>query len=192
MGEPLNNQSLVKNSKTGISLQSQSYDSELYLQTAYPHKTRAAESSIVYCIRLIPETRRTITTKKLAPSAAVSRLSLKISSSELNEVMIMFAHEVRLDPTPVWKAGLEQVSCLDLILELYQNAPLAETVCCGEGGRAKQRDPDINKWKISITDQNYVYELAGWKSLTFLWACPTGMFAADNPSCHWLGQKTQD
>lgn len=118
----------------------------LYLQNAYPHKTQVAEPSLVYCIRFVPETRRTITTEKLAPSAAVSRLSLNISSSTLNKVMILFAHEVQLDSIPAWKSGLEEVSHLDLILELQQNASLAEIVCQGlEGGRTKQRGPDINK-----------------------------------------------
>lgn len=116
----------------------------LYLQNAYPHQIEAAEPSLVYCIRFVPETKRTtITTKKLAPSAAVSRLSLNISSSMLNEVMVMFACEVWLDSIPMWKAGLEQVLHLDLILELYVS--LAEIVCFVEGGRAKQRDPGINK-----------------------------------------------
>lgn len=46
MGEPLNNQCLVKKSKTGISLQSQSCDSVFYLQNAYPHKTQATEPSL--------------------------------------------------------------------------------------------------------------------------------------------------
>lgn len=81
--------------------------------------------------------------KKLAPSAAVSRLSLNISSSMLNEVMVMFAHEVQLDSVPAWKAGLEQVSHLDLILESYQNASWAETAA--EVTQAKQRHPGINK-----------------------------------------------
>lgn len=55
----------------------------------------------------------------------------------------MFAHEVQLDSVPAWKAGLEQVSHLDLILESYQNASWAETAA--EVTQAKQRHPGINK-----------------------------------------------
>jgi len=61
----------------------------------------------------------------------------------LNEVMVMFAHEAHLDSIPAWKAGLELVSHLDLILESYQNTSLAETAVWKV--EALSRDPGINK-----------------------------------------------
>lgn len=140
MGEPINNQSLVKNSKTGSPLQSRSCDSVLYFQNTYLHKTQAAEPSLVHCISFVPETKKTaISREKLTALAVMPRFALNVSSSVLNKVMLKFACEVQLDSVPAGNASLKQVSHPASVLESYQNTSLAETVCCVEDRRAKQR-----------------------------------------------------
>ena len=60
--------------------------------------------------------------------------------------------------------------------------------CCVEGGSTKQRS-----WHKQVKNQYYwpelCYDLAGWKSLTFLWACLTGMFAVDTQAATDLARK---